>query len=83
MSWVRTIRLSYSSGAQDPPTTMKEFTTQGKKYWDAPPLVSFQERLTCDITDLICIHEELPGASVRNPAHGKGHEEGSQTYTKV
>ena len=25
----------------------------------------------------------LPGASVRNPAHGKGHEEGSQTHTKA
>ena len=24
----------------------------------------------------------LPGASVRNPAHGKGHEEGSPTKRK-
>ena len=25
---------------------------------------------------------EVPGASMRNPAHGKGHEEGSQTKCK-
>ena len=55
MSWVR---LSYSSGAQDPPTTMREFTTKGKKYWDPHPLVSFQERFTCGVIDLICTHEE-------------------------
>ena len=24
----------------------------------------------------------MPGASVRNPAHGSGHEEGSQTKRK-
>ena len=25
----------------------------------------------------------MPGASVRNSAHGKGHEEGGSTYTKA
>ena len=25
----------------------------------------------------------MPGASVRNPARGKGHEEGGSAYTKV
>ena len=28
---------------------------------------------------ILCL---LPGASVRNPAHGKGHEEGSPTKRK-
>lgn len=50
-------QASYSSGAQDPPTTMREFTTQGKKYWDPHPRSVFK-RFTCDVTDLICTHEE-------------------------
>ena len=28
-------------------------------------------------------HPRLPGASVRNSAHGKGHEEGGLAYTKA
>ena len=31
--------------------------------------------------DLV-MDREVPGASVRNPAHGKGHEEGSPTKCK-
>ena len=31
--------------------------------------------------DLV-MDREVPGASVRNPAHGKGHEEGSPTKRK-
>ena len=27
--------------------------------------------------------QEVPGASMRNSAHGKGHEEGSLAYAKV
>ena len=27
--------------------------------------------------------EEVPGASVRNSAHGKGHEEGGLAYAKA
>ena len=29
------------------------------------------------------IEAGVPGASVRNPAQGKGHEEGGLAYTKV
>ena len=46
---------------------MREFTTKGKKYWDPHPLVSFQERFTCGVIDLICTHEEqrVPPAHTR------------------
>ena len=37
--------------------------------------------LACDILpDLMVL---LPGASVRNSAHGKGHEEGGLAYAKA
>ena len=34
------------------------------------------------IGKIIIFDPWLPGASVRNPAHGKGHEEGSPTKRK-
>ena len=34
------------------------------------------------IGKIIIFDPWLPGASVRNPAHGKGHEEGSLTKSK-
>ena len=53
VSWVR---LRWSPGSQNPSTTMRELTTQGKNCWYPHPTVSFQERLTYNVTDLICIH---------------------------
>ena len=32
---------------------------------------------------VIYTHTQMPGASVRNSAHGKGHEEGGLAYTKA
>ena len=31
----------------------------------------------------LVMDQEVPGASVRNSAHGKGHEEGSLAYAKA
>ena len=42
--------------------------------------VKKQEKL--QINDLT-LHLKLPGASVRNSAHGKGHEEGGLAYAKA
>ena len=36
-----------------------------------------------DDTTLKVESEEVPGASVRNSAHGKGHEEGGLAYAKA
>ena len=55
VSWVR---LRLRPGAQDPSTTMRELTPQGKNCWYPHSMVSFQERFTYDVTDLICIHWE-------------------------
>ena len=41
--------------------------------------VKKQEKL--QINDLT-LHLKLPGASVRNSAHGKGHEEGGSAYAR-
>ena len=66
VSWVR---LRLRPGAQDPSTTMRELTPQGKNCWYPHSMVSFQERFTYDVTDLICIHWEQspPDTLTREP----------------
>ena len=43
-----------------------------------PSLLSLQR-----VLDTLDATQEVPGASMRNIAYGKGHEEGSLTYTKT
>ena len=50
----------------------------------SPPGSSVHGILQAKLLEWVTIpFSRVPGASVRNPAHGKGHEEGSQTHTKA
>ena len=45
-----------------------------------PPLSLIIGKITYQPINTV---KRLPGASVRNSAHGKGHEEGGLAYTKA
>ena len=50
--------------------------------------VSFQQYVNCELSDVQAGFRKgrgtrVPGASVRNPTHGKGHEEGGSAYAKA
>ena len=58
----------------------------GKKYIKAvychPVYLTYIQSTSCEIPSWMK-HRLMPGASVRNSACGKGHEEGSSAYTKA
>ena len=67
---------------------------QGSCHHSKRPDVPNHSRYTCfpctdsTVTTTIdsqhdCTCDSLPGASLKNPAHGKTHEEGIRTYTKA
>ena len=45
--------------------------------------VKLLSRVQLFVTPWIVAYQALPGASVRNSAHGKGREEGGLAYTKA
>ena len=45
--------------------------------------ISSTHRTISELTFVYCIGNRLPGASVRNSAHGTGHEKGGSAYAKA
>ena len=59
------------------------FPTPWTAAYQAPPSMGFSRQKYWSGLPLPSLNHILPGASVRNSDHGKGHEEGGLAYAKA